>query len=342
MKNNEGICMSDELAERAKIIADATGRTVSDVLEDLGDDGILNESNHFEKDLITQLKEAAELISTVQQINNEVSENTVLNGGDNKTNVTVETTLEGDIVDRAIASVSRKVVNLKKIAIIIIPVFLLLTGSSMSNMGMFNTNDLPPDEYYNNEYGGCLNPDADNYDDYASWEDGSCYWDEPEPEPEPQPEPEPEPQPEPEPEPEPIEGCTDPDAENYDSEAEQDDGSCSYPPEPQCNGSAFFYSVTESWFNETNETISLQVSWDADWSCGETKQIEVDIYLKDNNGTSIYYGMPKYNITAEQGDNKFVHIENLTKPTTGLRLCLQIWWVHDNNYYSSDEYNKTF
>ena len=113
-------------------------------------------------------------------------------------------------------------------------------------------------------------------------------------------------------------------------------------PEPQCNGTAFFYSVTESWFNETNETISLQVSWDADWSCDETKQIEVDIYLKDANGTSIYYGMPKYNITSEQGDNKFVHIENLTKPTTGLRLCLQIWWVHDNNYYSSEEYNKTF
>ena len=67
MKNNEGICMSDELAERAKIIADATGRTVSDVLEDLGDDGILNESNRNEKDLITQLKEAAELISTVKQ-----------------------------------------------------------------------------------------------------------------------------------------------------------------------------------------------------------------------------------------------------------------------------------
>mgnify|MGYP003649823356 CR=1 FL=1 len=61
----------------------------------------------------------------------------------------------------------------------------------MSNMGMFNTNDSPPDEYYNNEYGGCLNPDAENYDLYASWEDGSCYWHE---EPNPQPEPEPEPQ----------------------------------------------------------------------------------------------------------------------------------------------------
>ena len=179
--------MSDELQEKAKIIAEATGRTIEDVLDDLGDDGILNESNKSEKDLITQLKEAAELISTVQQINHEVSENTVLNGGDNRTDVTLETTLEGDIVDRAIASVSRKAENLKKIAIIIIPVFLLLTGGSMSNMGMFSTDDSPPDTY-DNTYGGCLNPDAQNYDPMASWEDGSCYWDE-EPKPEPEPEP---------------------------------------------------------------------------------------------------------------------------------------------------------
>ncbi len=31
--------------------------------------------------------------------------------------------------------------------------------------------------------------------------------------------------------PEPIQGCTDPDAENYQTEAEEDDGSCEYPPE---------------------------------------------------------------------------------------------------------------
>ena len=52
------------------------------------------------------------MINTVQAINKEVSENTVLNGGDNKTEIKVDTTLEGDIVDRAIASAQRKADNI--------------------------------------------------------------------------------------------------------------------------------------------------------------------------------------------------------------------------------------
>ena len=107
----------DELTERAKVLAEATGRSIEDVMADLLDDGILNESNHEKdepKDLITQLKEAGASITTVQEINKEVSENKVLNGGDNKTDVKIETTLEGDIVDRAIASAQRKADDLKK------------------------------------------------------------------------------------------------------------------------------------------------------------------------------------------------------------------------------------
>jgi len=344
--------MSDELQEKAKIIAEATGRTIEDVLDDLGDDGILNESNKSEKDLITQLKEAAELISTVQQINNEVSENTVLNGGDNKTEVSIETTLEGDIVDRAIASVSRKVVNLKKIAIIIIPVFLLLTGGSMSNMGMFSNDDSPPDtydEYYDNSYGGCLNPDAENYDEYASWDDGSCYWDD-------------------EDEiiwgcmdnsadnfdpnaneddgschyEEPLnEGCTDSDAENYDDEAEEDDGSCTYPePEPEtCEGNASFYSVTYEWLNETNDTISLKVLWDADWSCDETQDIEIDLYLKDANESTVYANTFAYGTNYNDLDTKSFTITNISKPTTGQKLCMTIW-VDVTGYRMDEEWSE--
>ena len=104
-----------ELAEKAKIVAEATGRDEADVLADLLDDGIVNMSNESNgKDLVTQLKEAAELITTVQAINKDVSENSVLNGGDNKTEVQIETTLEGDIVDRAIESIQRKTENIKK------------------------------------------------------------------------------------------------------------------------------------------------------------------------------------------------------------------------------------
>jgi hypothetical protein len=171
-----------DLAEQAKIVAEATGREEADVLADLLDDGIVNNSHKApEKDLVTQLKEAAELITTVQSINQEVSENKVLNGGDNKTDIKVETTLEGDIVDRAIASVHRKAENIKKIALIFVPVFLLLTGGSMEMVGLTDwfgsDDDNDYDDDYYVDYGGCTAPDADNYDPMATWDDGSCYWD---------------------------------------------------------------------------------------------------------------------------------------------------------------------
>tara|TARA_R110002153_G_scaffold17509_19_gene61120 strand:+ start:6092 stop:7606 length:1515 start_codon:yes stop_codon:yes gene_type:complete len=501
--------MSDELAERAKIIADATGRTVADVLEDLGDDGILNDSNKSEKDLITQLKEAAELISTVQQINNEVSENTVLNGGDNKTNVTVETTLEGDIVDRAIASVSRKAENLKKIAIIIIPVFLLITGGSMSNMGMFSTDESsPPDTHEEyNDYGGCLAQDAQNYDPMASWDDGSCqfdnnnnnnceehwewdlygeirgdnaiwidatfkdmnycyihidaeitmtihldgeYYDEKVwnnrfdnewkvgdgwsnlPEGEYNVEIEARSQGSNwhqnvdglfaiyEESCEPDYSSSDSWATNYDNKSLQvhmkiinhndcesdvgimisfykdnsyqdsydevlgkheilsgeteivirhddwtnlEDANYSFEtrffpegqgeeccemtdnvmiytePEPPCNGSASFYSATYEWLNETNDTISLKVIWDADWSCDETQDIEIDIYLKDANNSTIYGNMFAYGTQYNDADSKSITITNISKPTNGYRICLAVW-INSNGWRMDDEWSE--
>lgn len=231
----------DELIEKAKMLSEATGRELDDVLADLADDGILNDSNKESKDLITELKEAAALMEVVKDINKEVSENSVLNGGNNKTEVAVDTTLEGDIIDRAIASAHRKVVELKKIALIIAPVFLLVSGGSLEALGVINLigDDEEDDEdYYDDyyvEYWGCTDWEAINYDEYANMDDGSCEYDvygctndaasnydpmatiddgscEPEPEP--------------------IEGCTDSDAENYDPEAEIDDGSCEYEEEP--------------------------------------------------------------------------------------------------------------
>jgi len=175
--------VTDEIREKAKVIAEATGRSEQAIIDDLMDDGIVNLSNEDsnDKDLVAQLKEAAELIATVQNISAEVSANTVLNGGDNATEVKVETTLEGDIVDRAIASVHRKAENIKKIGLIFVPVFLLLTGGSMEMVGLTDWFGSDDDDYEGDEtyleYGGCLAPDAANYDPLASWEDGSCYWD---------------------------------------------------------------------------------------------------------------------------------------------------------------------
>ena len=95
MSNKEEI--TEELKEKAEIIAEATGRTYEKVLEDLMDDGIVNLSNEEKPEsLVEQLKEAAELIATVQNISAEVSNNSVLNGGENSTDIVVETTLEGE------------------------------------------------------------------------------------------------------------------------------------------------------------------------------------------------------------------------------------------------------
>jgi hypothetical protein len=170
-----------ELAEKAKIVAEATGREEADVMADLLDDGIVNMSNEGEKpkDLVTQLKEAAELITTVQAINQEVSENKVLNGGENSTEVKVETTLEGDIVDRAIESIQRKTENIKKMIITMTPIFLLLTGGGLEALGIIDVMDSDEDDWENDYYEvwGCTAPDADNYMPDATHDDGSCWWD---------------------------------------------------------------------------------------------------------------------------------------------------------------------
>lgn len=157
----------DELTERAKVLAEATGREESDVLADLLDDGILNNSHlNPEKDLVTQLKEAAALITTVQEINTDISNNKVLNGGENATSVKVETTLEGDIVDRAIASAQKKAENLKTLIATIIPIFLLITGGSMEAFGVidiFSDDEAAPTQECN--YG-------------IDWADWTWEWDE--------------------------------------------------------------------------------------------------------------------------------------------------------------------
>jgi hypothetical protein len=159
-----------ELAEKAKIVAEATGREETDVLADLLDDGIVNMSNeNNRKDLVTQLKEAAELITTVQAINKDVSENTVLNGGDNKTEVQIETTLEGDIVDRAIESIQRKTENIKKMIITMTPIFLLLTGGGLEALGVIDVMDGEEGDIYYDE--PCF--PSWGYDEYGYLDDNN-------------------------------------------------------------------------------------------------------------------------------------------------------------------------
>ncbi len=86
---------------------------------------------------------------------------------------------------------------------------------------------------------GCTDPEADNFEEGADEDDGSCEYAEPEPE----------------------DGCTDPVANNYDSMAQEDDGSCEYDPDPVDNGTG-----SQSW-------------WEGVLLCDSTEQVEpVDDY----------------------------------------------------------------
>ena len=303
--------------EKVRMLAEATGRSESDIRADLEDDGVLNESNR-ENDLVSQLREAAELITTVQQVSKKVADNTVLNGGENKTNVEVETTLEGDIVDRAIDSVERKVEKIKKIAIMLSPLFLIIGGGGA--YGLFSVDDADDDDFDVDYY-------IDEYYDYCemNWEWSDSTW---------------------------IDDetqaitvsqefydtnycATDMDGyfeitlvDENDIESNHDiqsgvfqqyfmvkqefsnlaehvytievvfysyDGShwgspynpvlkVKYDepepePEPECNGTALFYEVGYTWSNYTNDTANITVSWDADWSCDESQPVEVDFYV---------------------------------------------------------------
>ena len=170
----------ESIEERAKKLSELTGREYEDVLTDLLDDGKLNNSHIDDEptDLVEQLKGAAELIATVQNISQDIQDNSVLNGGDNETVVEVKTTLEGDIVDRAIESVQRKAENIRKIVLIIAPIILLLTGGVGLDyfMGDGDGGDSDwDDDYY--DIWGCTAPDAENFMPDATVDDGSCYWD---------------------------------------------------------------------------------------------------------------------------------------------------------------------
>ena len=84
-----------------------------------------------------------------------------------------------------------------------------------------------------------------------------------------------------------TEGCTDPDAVNYDSDAEEDDGSCEYeePVEENCSA-----SMWDAYYIYDNETENITLHWDADLTCDDASHNLTVIWT--------FY----YNNTTETGD----------------------------------------
>ena len=120
---------------------------------------------------------------------------------------------------------------------------------------------------------GCTDEDAENYNQSAEEDDGSCSY----------------------PEPDPIYGCTDPDATNYDEAATDDDGSCEYMETIPCNGMVILChrAYDQVTFPETHNSFSThednifypasnhRTGFQAQWNAGMRAFMLDTHYLND-------------------------------------------------------------
>lgn len=213
-----------ELSEKAELLADATGRDKSDVMADLLDDGVLNESNKEVKGILDKANEQAvkakALLMTVLPVlavllgggGAEMLGITDFMGDDNDDDDNYQ--YDADIYIEYWGCTDYDADNYD-------PYANMDDGScyyepdpiyGCTNDAAVNYNPEATDDDGSCEplVEGCTDPEAENYDDEANSDDGSCEYP-----------------------PEPVYGCTDDSADNYDSEATDDDGSCEYPPDPE-------------------------------------------------------------------------------------------------------------
>ena len=131
---------------------------------------------------------------------------------------------------------------------------------------------------------GCIDESANNYNESATQDDGSCEYD-----------------------PEIIEGCTNSTALNYNENATVDDDSCEYPP-PRCE--IVLYEILMQYNNNTS-----WVQYDLD--CGtETNDqdgynVSVQFWNSQNN-TSLNYTIGYHYIKGYTADIQELCLENLT------------------------------
>ena len=111
-------------------------------------------------------------------------------------------------------------------------------------------------------------------------------------------------------EPEPVEGCTDEEAENYDEEAEEDDGSCTYPEPEPCEPE--YYDAYVSYTD--NNTTGIQFTYDVDISCNEEQEVTVQFLAYVNgsgHGEAPYnYTTDTYNTTYQDWDSRTVFLSD--------------------------------
>jgi len=270
-----------------------SGRDPEDIAKDLADDGLLNNSH---------------LLGSTERL--------IESNGETQ-----------DVIERATETAQK----LQKLLTAIIPILVLIAGSGLELGGVI---DVTPagggdddwmweddTEYPEPVRWGCMDSNANNYDEYAEEDDGTCEYEEmvwgctndaasnydPEATDD-----DGSCEPAPEPEPEPVEGCTDENAENYNDEAEEDDGSCTYPEPEPCEPEYYDYYVS---YGDANNT-TIQFTYDVDISCDETQGVTVQFLAYVNgsgHGEAPYnYTIDEFNTTYNDWDSRTVMLGNFT------------------------------
>ena len=131
---------------------------------------------------------------------------------------------------------------------------------------------------------GCIDETANNYNEAATQDDGSCEYD-----------------------PEIIEGCTNSTALNYDENATVDDDSCEYPP-PRCE--IILFSIVIQYDKNTS-----WVQYDLDCGTEPNDQdgynVSVQFWISENN-TTLNYTIGYHYIKGYVADTQELCLEDIT------------------------------
>jgi len=228
-----------EALGNAEEIAKLTGRSKAEVIEDLLDDGKLNNSNA-------------------------IKENT-------------------SAIDRATEMANKT----HKLLTALIPILLLISTSGLELTGIID-----------------LTPAGNGDDDEWFWEDEEYeeYW-----------------------------GCTDYDADNYDEYATDDDGSCEYEPEEECE--PFYYDYYLNYADSNNS--SLIYEYDIDLPCDETQEVEVQFLAYANNTTD---SIPEnYSIDIWDVYNGDAEYRNMTLSLSKGRYDIYAYIINDEGIMQDEK-----
>ena len=131
---------------------------------------------------------------------------------------------------------------------------------------------------------GCIDETANNYNEAATQDDGSCEYD-----------------------PEIIEGCTNSTALNYDENATVDDDSCEYPP-PRCE--IILFSIVIQ-YDKNNSWVQYDLDCGTEPNDQDGYNVSVQFWISENN-TTLNYTIGYHYIKGYVADTQELCLEDIT------------------------------